>query len=115
MTTDTENEQQALYTAIFNLHGALREAYWSTADEATGDKITALADACYHILTELNQEDIKSRSDEYLELKQLAENTIVRLKQVKENIEQSVHSVKIATKVANGIEEALKLAAKFFV
>lgn len=115
MSNDSQNDQSIVYSAIFNLHTALREAYWSTPDEATGDKVTALADACYHILSELTKDDIKSRTDEYKDLKQFIEKTNARLKQTKEEIDKIVNSVKVATKVVDGIEQVLKLAAKFFV
>jgi hypothetical protein len=110
-----EVDQKDVYTAYFNLHSALRDAYWSTPDEATGNSITALADACFHILTGLNQDAIKSRDTEYTDLKRFVENTNKRLQQTKDDIDKIIHSVKIATDVANGIEQVLKLAAKFFV
>jgi hypothetical protein len=115
MTENEKNEQQKLYSAYFALHTSLRQAYWSTPDEPTGDKITALADACYHILSELNKDAIKKRTEDYKELKQLVEKTNARLEQIKEDIDQIVHSINVATKVVDGIEQALKLAAKFFV
>jgi hypothetical protein len=115
MAKNTQNDQKEMYSAVFNLHSALREAYWSTPDETTGDKITALADACYHILSELTKDDIKKRTAEYTDLKQLVETTNVRLKQIKKDIDQIINSVKVATKVVDGIEQVLELAAKFFV
>lgn len=120
MTTDTDTQkdkkdQKDTYSAYFELHTALRDAYWSTPDEATGNKITAAADACYFILTELNRDGIKKRNKDYTNLKMFAEQTNNRLKKVKEDIDQIIHSVSIATKVVDWIEKVLVLAAKFFV
>ena len=112
--TDDQN-QKDIYSAYFELHTSLREAYWSTPDEATGDKITGVADACYNILTELNRAKIKKQTAEYNELKDFAEKTNIRLNKVKEDIDQIIHSVSVATKVVDGIEKVLTLAAKFFV
>jgi len=115
MAKDAKIDQKEIYAAVFNLHSALREAYWSTPDEATGDKITALADACYHILSDLTKDDIKNRTVEYEDLKNVVGNTVTRLKEIKNDINKIVNSVKVATKVVDGIEQVLKLAAKFFV
>lgn len=112
-TKPTAPSQQAVYKAYFDLHSALREAYWYTPDENAGDRIAAVADACYHVLIQLTQDDIKSRSEDFKKLGRLVKDTNSRLRAVKLEIDHIVHGVAVAAKVLDGIEQALKLAAKF--
>ncbi|KUL20418.1 hypothetical protein [Chlorobium limicola] len=107
-------KQVDMYSAVFELHRLLREAYWYTPDEASGDRITALADACFVILTELNLEDIKSRTEEFQRLTRVMEKTNEQLKKLEKEIESMVHSIATVTALIQSIDSVLKLSGLFF-
>jgi len=107
-------KQVDMYSAIFELHRLLREAYWYTPDEAAGDRVTALADACFAILTELNRDDIRSRTEEFRLLTRVMEKTNEQLQKLEKEIEHMIHSIATVTTLIQSIDTVLKLSGLFF-
>lgn len=107
--------QEALVRILFELHEALRKAYWSTPDEDAGDRLAALADAVYAIYTALNRGILTARSAEYERAKESMNAVNASLKATRDEIRAIVRNVEDASKVLAGIEKVITAAAGFFL
>ena len=100
----------SLKDALHQLHLSFREAYWSAKSEAEGDAITALGDATYEIITAMNQAEVESSNDTLKEVKKAIDVVNARLDKAKEEIDAIIHSITLATKIINGIDNVLSKA-----
>ena len=78
------------------------------------DRIRCIADAVFEILTELNRADIQTRTGEFAALTRAVDDAKKRLVKLKEDIDQIMHRVKVATDLTNAVDKALAQSAKFF-
>jgi hypothetical protein len=109
------NARNEAIRAVTELHDALRKSYWYTPDEQAGDRIVALADAVYDILTTLNRSTLDAHTSEYKRAKARMDEVSAALAEARAEIRSIVRSVEIAGKVIQGIDTALAAAAKFFL
>ena len=115
MPDTAETTQDDVFQAYQNLYELMDKAYWTASTIQDKDRIRGIEDAISDILTALNAADIKARTQDYADCKNLVDATNHRLDKLKSQIDSIIHVVKIATQVVKAAEDAVKLAAKFFV
>jgi hypothetical protein len=107
--------QQEVHDVFGELYQALTDAYWVASTIEDKDRIRGAADLVFDILTPLNQADIKSRSQDYAELKDAVSTATKKLVALQADIESIIHNVSVATSVLQSITKVLSAAEKFFV
>ena len=107
--------QQDVYAAYGELYQALTDAYWAASTIVDKDRMRGAADAVFDVLTALNQAEIKSRTQEYANLKTQVDVVTKKVTVLQEDIDSIIHKIDIATNVVQGITKALDLGSKFFV
>src|SRR5712692_7456307 len=111
----TKPSQQDVHDAFGILYEQLSQAYWVATRIEDKDRIRGIADAVFEILTELNRADIQTRTGEFVALTRAVDDAEKRLVKLKEDIDQIIHRVKVATDLTNAVDKALAQSAKFFV
>lgn len=106
--------QQDVHDAYGELYQALTDAYWAASTIVDKDRIHGLLDAVYDVLTALNQAEIKSRTQEYTDLKTQVDAVTKKLTALQRDIDSIIHKIDIAASVVQGITKALDLGGKFF-
>ena len=101
--------------ALFELHEALRKAYWSAVDQSGRDRLTGLADVVFEIHADLSREGLRANTAEFKELTKVVTSANTRLTKLKNEIDDIVNDVKAAVRVGSAIDDAVKLAVRFFV
>lgn len=112
--TTSEVSRQEVCDAFQSLFDQLKDGYWAATTTEDKDTIKGLEDAVFDILTQLNQEDIESRDADFKALTGTVKGIVPRLEKLKNDIDQVVRNVKIATSVAQALDEAISLALKYF-
>lgn len=107
--------QQDVHDVFGELYQSLTDAYWVASTIVDKDRIRGVADLVFEILTALNQADIRSRSQDYADLKDSVTVVTNKLTALRADIDSIIHNVNVATAVTNGIAKALGTAASFFV
>ena len=108
-------ESDALWAALNDLRKALNDAYWKIADQQEADRFLALAQDIDSIQDDLNRAKIKARTAKYNNLKRRVDRVNKKLDRLKKDIDKIIHSVETVTKVVGYIDQAVALAAKYFV
>jgi cell division FtsZ-interacting protein ZapD len=106
--------QQDVHDAYGELYQALTDAYWAASTIVDKDRMRGAADTVFDILTALNQAEIKSRTQEYANLKTQVDALTKKLTVLQQDIESIIHKIDVATNVVEGITKALDLGRKFF-
>jgi hypothetical protein len=106
--------RQEVHDAFGVLYQQLLNAYWVASTIEDKDRIHGIADSVFDILTQLNREDIQSDTAAFNALAKAVANANARLDRLKQDLDQIIHVVKVATDVTSAIDKALGLAAKFF-
>src|SRR2546422_10705439 len=96
--------RQDLHDAVQNLYNLLDQAYWAASTIESKDRIRGIEDVLFDILTQLNRADIESRTQDYAALAKLVDASNRRLEKLKEDIDQIIHVVKVATDTASAID-----------
>ena len=103
-----------VYDAFQQLYQQLSDGYWASTSIDAKDRIRGLADAVSEILTELNRDDIESRTDDFKTLTDIVKVITPRLAILGKEIDQVIYAVKIGQNVAKAVDTAIGLAAKYF-
>jgi hypothetical protein len=106
--------QQDVHDAYGELYQALTNAYWAASTIVDKDRIRGAADAVFDILTALNRAEIKSRTQDYADLKTQVDAITKKLTALQQDIDSINHKIDIATNVVQRITKALDLGGKFF-
>ena len=112
--TTSEVSRQDVCDSFQKLFELLNDGYWAATTIEDKDRIKGLADVVSEILTQLNQEDIESRDDDFKALTKTVQGIVPRLDKLKADIDRIIANVKIATSVAQALDEATSLALKYF-
>ena len=108
-------ESDAIWEALNVLRKALNDAYWKIADQQEADRFLALAQDIDSIQDDLDRAEIKAGTAEYNNLKRRVDGVNKKLDRLKKDIDKIIHSVETVTKVVGYIDQAVALAAKYFV
>ena len=108
-------ESDAIWEALNDLRKALNDAYWKIADQQEADRFLALAQDIDSIQDDLDRAEIKAGTAEYNNLKRRVDGVNKKLDRLKKDIAKIIHSVETVTKVVRYIDQAVALAAKYFV
>jgi ABC-type transporter Mla subunit MlaD len=103
-----------VHDAYQDLYNALTDGYWAASTIENKDKIHGLMDIVFDILTELNRDTLEADSQEFKDIAAHLKSANDQLNNLKAQIDKLIAAVKIATKVAAGIDKAVSLAAKYF-
>lgn len=106
--------RQNVYDAFEYLYNQLSAGYWAATTIEAKDRIRGLSDAIFEILTALNRSDIETRDADFKELTETVKRIAPRLEKLEKEIDQIIHAVKIAENVAQAVDKAIDLAAKYF-
>jgi hypothetical protein len=106
---------EELHSVFQSLYEQLTGAYWVATTIEGKDRIRGAADAIFDVLTELNREHLKQGTPRYREIKAEIVQINARLKGLKDEIDEIIHKVKVATDIAKGIDKAIEIAAKVFL
>src|SRR3954470_24141703 len=104
--------QQEVHDAYQELYNALTDAYWAASTIEDKDRLKGLSEAVYEVLTKLNAAGLRSRSNEYADVRESVGTVNGRLNQLADDIGRIVHRVNVAAQVGGGISKALDLGAK---
>ena len=107
--------QQEVHDVFGELYQSLTEAYWVASTIVDKDRLRGAADAVFDILTALNRANIKSRTEEYANLKDKVNSITKKLAALQSEIDSIIHNVTVATSVVQAIGKGLDFAARFFV
>jgi len=110
----SQPSQQEIHDAFGFLYQQLSNAYWVASTIEDKDRIHGISDSVFDILTQLNREDIQSRTDDFKALAKSVADAGTRLDSLKADIDQIIHVVKVASDVTAAIDKALGMAAKYF-
>lgn len=113
-TTVEAVSRQEVYDAFQQLYQQLSEGYWASTTIDAKDRIRGLADAVSEILTEINRDDIESRTNDFKALTETVKGINPRLDTLGKEIDQLIHAVKTGQNVAKAIDKAISLAVKYF-
>lgn len=105
--------QQDLHDALGGLAQELDDAYWAASTIEGKDMIRGAASAVSDCLVQLDVDDIKTRTAEYLKLKEDLNSATEKLGQIKDAIDGIVHKVDTAKSVVNGIGKAVEIISSF--
>jgi DNA repair exonuclease SbcCD ATPase subunit len=116
MPTNESNSptRQELQNAFQQLYDGLTQAYWSASTIEAKDRIYGVEEVVFDVLTDLAREDLDSRTQVYEDVAINVKSALTKLDRLKEDIDQLIHAVKVASEVAGVIDKAVKLATKFF-
>jgi chromosome segregation ATPase len=104
------NSQQEVCDVFGELHAQLKNAYFAANPESK-DRIRGLEDIVFDIETALDQSDIKSRTNEFAALTVKVKTGTEQLENLKEEIDQVIHDIAVATQVVSAIDKAVSAAA----
>ncbi len=104
-----------VWLALDQLRRALNDAYWEISDPQQGDRILALAQDVDSIQDDMDKDAIISNTAAYKNLQARVKGVNDKLDQLKKDIDGMIHSVETVTKIAGYIDQAMQLAAKYFV
>lgn len=107
--------QQEVHDVFGELYSSLTNACWVASTIVDKDRLRGAADAVFDILTALNGADIKSRTEEFTDLKARVAAVNKKLAVLQSEIDTIIHNVTVATSVVQAISKGLDFAAKFFV
>jgi hypothetical protein len=107
--------QQEVHDAYQALYETLNDAYWAASTIEAKDRLHGLAESVFDIVTDLNRAEIKKRTAEYQATAKQVTAVSDKLATLKTDIRQLIHRVEVAGQVANAIDQAIRLASKFFV
>ncbi|HYL16256.1 MAG TPA: hypothetical protein VEV41_24700 [Terriglobales bacterium] len=110
-----DQTQQEVHDAFEELYQSLTEAYWVASTITDKDRLRGAADAVYDIVTALNQADIKSRSQDYVTLKDQVIVVNKKLTAIQTDIDSIIHTMGVASGVVQAISKALDFGGKFFI
>jgi hypothetical protein len=113
-TQSAEPSQQEVHDAFGVLYQELTNAYWVASTIEVKDRIRGIADSVFDILTQLNQAEIQSRTADFAALSKNVAAVSARLDSLKEDLDQIIHVVAVATSVSTAIDKALTVASTFF-
>jgi hypothetical protein len=103
-----------MHDAYQGLYDALTSAYWAASTIEDKDRIQGMTETVYDIVSALNVDILEANTPAFLAVKSQISDGNTRLDKLKQQIDQMVHAVKIATQVAAGVDKAISLAAKYF-
>ena|ERR1051325_10227720 len=108
-------KSDAIWEALNALRKALNDAYWEIADQHEADRLLALAQDIDSIQDDVDRAEIKAGTAGYNNLKRRVAGVNKKLDRLKKDIDKIIHSVETVTKIVGYIDQAMALAAKYFV
>jgi hypothetical protein len=115
MPTIPTAEQSDYSQALHDLLGLLLGDLYKAADtQEQQDDIIDEAGDVHDVITQLNQGALDSDSGQFAALKKQVDGVNKELKDMKDQIDNWVKDVGIATQVVNAIDQVLNTAAKVF-
>lgn len=106
--------QQEVHDAYEELYTCLTNAFWVASTITDKDRLRGAADAVLDIVTALNQADIKSRTQQYKDLKGKVDGVNKKLTALQKEIDSIIHNMAVAASVVGAIGKALDSGGKFF-
>ena len=106
--------QQDVHDSYGELYQCLTNAFWVASTITDKDRLRGAADAVLDIITALNQADIRSRTQQYADLKGKVEGVNKKLKVLQDEIDSIIHNMDIAASVVGAIGKVMDLGGKFF-
>ena len=110
----TSASQNDLHDSFGELYQSLTNAYWVASTIVDKDRIRGAADQVFDILTDLNRADLKSRTEDFAELKGQVAIATKKLTALQADIDSIIHNVGVATQVVGAIAKALTASTTFF-
>ena len=104
-----------LRDAFETLYDDLSAAYWSASTIEVKDRIYGTEELVADILDMFYLADLDKRTDVYKRVAADIQPSLVKLDELRKDIDSIIHAVTVAAKVADSIAKALGLAAKYFV
>jgi hypothetical protein len=106
--------RQEVQKAFQELYDNLTQAYWSASTIEAKDRIYGIEEVVFDVLTELTREELDDRTEVFQEVADKVEPVLTKLDGLKQDIDQLIHAVKVASQVAGAIDQVVKLATRFF-
>jgi DUF1680 family protein len=106
--------QKDVQAAFQSLYDGLTQAYWSASTIEAKDRIYGVEEIVFDILTDLEKNDLESDYDAFKTVKANVAPVLKKLDALKKEIDDVIQAVKVATEVAGYLDQAIKLAAKYF-
>ncbi|MBZ5727672.1 MAG: hypothetical protein LAP87_22070 [Acidobacteriia bacterium] len=107
----SRDDIEALQKTFGDLYSKLNSAYWAASTEGK-DKIQGAIDVVNGILDQLNKAGLESDNDAIQELTNSLQGVNQNLADLRKQLDQIVHDIKVVTDVVGAIDQALSAAGK---
>jgi len=108
----SRDDIEALQKTFGDLYANLNSAYWAASTIEAKDQIHGAIDVVNAVLDQLDKAGLEADNEAIKELTGSLEVVNKDLDDLREQLDQIVHNVKVATEVVGAIDKAVSIAGK---